>query len=348
MKKYVAKIYDITGVTIDSVKAEILNVPEFTKSRNGGFGECQITLNYGFDELGSKLSKIVRIYMIDQSANKTGKLIYTGYVSKQTETFGGGLKTTELTLLGIQSLLTNAYYKDADYSVTHTNDDPSVIFKAIIDHFKSVYAGSLINYTVPSVDTVGVNVTYTFANRKWFDAIDDTYKLIASGWYWYINESGIFHLHQNPASATHKFTSGKDIEELAIERTVEEITNKSYLTYNGGNDTETDATSITNHGLREDIDDDQNITTLATAQQYTDKKVKDNKDIQVSTTLVINSNYNIESINAGDTCKIQNLPRGQSIFSNNMRIERILYRGDKAILYLDNYSYLSKELKKII
>lgn len=40
--------------------------------------------------------------------------------------------------------------------------------KAIITHFNSIYAGSLLGYDSggTTVDTVGVNVTYTFTERN--------------------------------------------------------------------------------------------------------------------------------------------------------------------------------------
>jgi len=347
MKKYVAKLYDITGASLQSTEAELLTYPEFSKSRNGGLGQCKVRLNYTFGKFASQLARIVKIYCIND-ANPTGKLIYTGYVSQQYEVFGAGLQFTELICLGVQSLLTNAYYKNgAAYVVTHTNDDVSTIFEAIVDHFQAAYSGSLISYTGASIDTVGVNVTYTFNQLKWLDALKDAFDLVGSGWYWYINEAGVLHLHENPASATHLFTAGKDIELIEVERSVEKIVNDSYLNYNGGTDTAADATSKTTYGLREQYDDDQNITNAATAGEFTDKKVVDSKDPKARTKLTINSQFAIEDISPGDTCKVLNLPYGSGVLSDNMTIERIEYKGEKAVLHLNEYQHIADEIKKI-
>jgi len=348
MKKYVAKIYDITGATLQSTQAEILEHPKFTKTRNAGLGQCAIRLNYKFGEFASQLSNVVKIYCIND-ANPTGKLIYTGIVSQQYEVFGSGLQYTELILLGIQSLLMNAYYKNgATYSVTHTNDDVSTILEAIVDHFQTVYSGSLISYTGASIDTIGTDVTYTFDQKKWLQAIEGAFDLAGEGWYWYINEAGVLHLHQNPTSATHLFTVGKDIENIQVERSVEKIINENYLNYNGGTDTASDATSKSTYGVREQYNDDQKITNATTAGKFTDKNVIDNKDPKTKTKLTINSQFAIEDINVGDTCKVLNLPFTSSVLSDNMVIERIDYRGELAIIHLGLYEFLHKELKTLI
>jgi hypothetical protein len=347
MKKYVAKLYDITGATLSSTEAELLSYPQFSKSRNGGLGQCKVKLNYKFGEFSSQLSKVIKIYCIN-NANPTGKLVYTGYVSQQYEVFGAGLQYTELVCLGIQSLLMNAYYKNgAAYSVTHTNDDVETIFQDIVDHFQTAYAGSLISYSGSSLDTVGVNVTYTFAQKKWYEAIEDAYDLAGDGWYWYVNEAGVLHLHQNPTSATHLLTIGKDVEKIEVERSVENVVNDSYLNYNGGTDSAADATSKTNYGLRENYDDDQQITNAATAGEYTDKKVVDSKDPKTRTKVTLNSEFAFEDINPGDTCEVLNLPFTSSVLTDNMIIERIDYKGEKCVLHLDEYQYLHKEIKKI-
>ena len=347
MKRYIAKLYTSDGSTFENVEAELLNYPTFSKSRNGGLGACTIRLNYGFGTLASKLSKIVKIYVINEN-NKTGKLIYTGVVSRQSEVLQTGLQYTEIELLGIQTLLQNAYYKNGGvYSVTHTTVDVSVILEAIVDHYQSITSDSLLSYTGASIDSVGTNVTYTFDQRKWLEAVNDAYDLAGSGWYWYINEAGVLHFHQNPTTATHNFTVGRDVEKIEVKRSIEEIINYNHLNYNGGTDSDSDATSITNYRLKEKYDDDQSITDATTAGEFTDKKVNDNKDPKTQTQLTINSNFDIESINTGDTCQILNIPFDSSVFSNNMTIERIEYKGEKAILYLDDYIYLYKEIKKL-
>lgn len=342
MKKFILKIYSTDGLALESTEGNILKAPRFSKSINGGLGSCNIELNYSFGELGSQVGKIARIYMVNE-LHKLGKLIYTGQITRQSEVYASGRQSVKLELLGIQSLLYNAYYKDVDYEVSHVNQDPKAIIEAIVDHFNTVYSGSLVSYS-DSIDLVGTNVSYDFSSRKWFDSIRDVFDLIGTGWYWYINEKGVFNLHEFPTTATHTFTAQKDVERIEVTRNIEQIINLSYLNYDGGDDSENNAISQSSYGLRELYSDDQKINDSITASEFNDKKVNDNKDPRVETRLIINSEYDIESINPGDTCQVLNLPLGSDVLTKNMKIVRINYQGEKAVLYLEGYSFLHEEI----
>ena len=51
--------------------------------------------------------------------------------------------------------------------------------------------------------------------------------------------------------------------------------------------------------------------------------------------LIINAQYDIESIKVGDTCQVLNLAENSGVFTNNMQIVRIIYNWDNVTLDLE-------------
>lgn len=356
-KQFQVKIYASNGSTfLRTLKpSEIKNSPTFTSQINGGFGECVLQLSLPFDAFGEGVSidfmNIVKIYAMDED-NKDGRLIYTGFISSYRPYIDGAKQGVDVTLLGLVSLLSFAYYKNgSSFTVSQSAKDPAFIVKAIIDHFNTIYAGSLLGYDSGSttVDTVGTNVTYNFVDRKWNEALEDTFGLAGAGWWWAIDKQGQLYLKQKPASATHTFTIGKDIDHLEVEKSSEKVINMVQVRYTGGATYDaSDATSITDFGRREEIVSDTNIQNVGTATQRANQEVNDNKVEKIKARMIINASYDLETIKVGDTCKIQNLIVGQSIFSNNMQIVTVDYAFNQVTIELEEMTRFAKELQTLI
>ena len=355
-KKFTVKVYSNDGVTfIRGFKpSEVKGIPVFTSQINGGFGQCLLDLNLPFDDYGEgtevDFMNIVRIYVTD-SNNTLGRLVYTGFISNYRPYISGGQQGVRVTLLGLVSLLSFAYYKDgSSFTVAHVSEDPSDIMKAIVDHFNSIYAGSLLSYDVGSttVDSVGVNVTYTFEEDKWFDAMQNAFGTVGAGWWWHIDKEGQLYLKEKPSSATHTFTIGRDIETIEVDKSAEKVVNKAHIKYNGNTADVDDATSITRFGTREVIISDDRIQDATTADQTGNQRVDDNKVEKIKAKITLNANYDLETIQVGDTCQILNMDKDQTTFNNNMLIVSVAYNFDKVTVELEEQNKFSIELQKFI
>lgn len=355
-KRFTIKIYDTDGTTIiQTLQPSVLkSAPSFSSQINGGFGQCVLDLNLPFDDFGEgtdiDFMYIVKIYVGDM-ANPLGRLVYTGFISAYQPYIEASKSGVKVTVLGLVSLLSFAYYKNgSSYTVAHSTVDPAVIMKAIIDHFNSVYPGSFLGYdgSGTTVDTVGVNVTYTFTEKKWLDALKDAFKTVDPGWWWAIDKSGQFYLKEKPATATHKFTIGKDIESITVDKSAENVKNKVRVKYNGNTADDDDATSIARFGTREAIVSQDQVQNGATASQLAVQEVEDNKVEKIKAKIVINLNYDLESIQVGDTCKILNLNSAQQTFNDNMQIVSVAYSFDKVTIELEEQTKFSIELQKFI
>lgn len=355
-KRFTVKIYDTDGTTIIKTlqPSVIKNVPSFTSQINGGFGQCVLDLNLPFDDFGEgsdiDFMYIAKIYVGDM-ANPLGRLVYTGFISAYQPYIEASRSGVKVTLLGMVSLLSFAYYKNgSSYTVAHVTDDPADIMKAIVDHFNGVYAGNFIGYDSGSttVDTVGVNVTYTFTEKKWLDALKDTFKLVSPGWWWVVDKAGQLYLKEKPTTATHRFTIGKDVESITVDKSAENVRNKVRVKYNGNVADDDDATSISRFGTREAIVSQDQVQNGATASQLATQEVDNNKVEKIKAKVVINLNYDLESIQVGDTCKILNLDVDQQTFNDNMQIVSVAYNFDKVTIELEEQTKFSIELQKFI
>ena len=77
--------------------------------------------------------------------------------------------------------------------------------------------------------------------------------------------------------------------------------------------------------------------------------VDDNKDPKIMTKLVINSNYDLESIKAGETCQVVGVKKDSTLFNDNMQIMRIDYKEDTATLLLEGITgNFGTEMEKFI
>lgn len=352
-KTFQVKVYEDDGTTPLGVLTSVKNEPSFRAEMNSGYGECVLYLNLPPDEIGSSLidyMRFVKIYVFSETYPK-GKLVYTGFISQYSPYVKGSEEGVSVTLLGHISLLNFDYYKNgSSYTVEHSSVDPAVIVKAIIDHANSVFPHAVLSYdsSGTTIETVGESVSYTFEDDKWKDALENAVNQAGDGWWWLVDHTGEVWLQEKPSSAIHIFTIGKDVEEFDGEKTTEELVNATQVRYDGGTEDNVDSTSIAAYWRRGSIVEDSRIKTSATAVLRADTEVSGNKDPKKNLRLVVNSNYDIESIRPGDTCKIRNWKLGDDLFGDNMQIVSIDYSLDKIVLELESSRRnLGEEVQKL-
>lgn len=359
-KSFLAKVYDQDGTTLRKVLTSdrpdsgsgmhLKSIPTFTTRINGGQGECVLDVKTPFDDFeeGTTIDfmNIAKIYAVTiEDLTQTTTLIYTGFISRYEPYIeAGGEEGVRVTCLGLVSLLTRDFYADADLVVVHSTQDPTVIAKAVIDDFNTIYGGSLVSYDASSIPaTVGSNVSVTFTDQKWFDCVKKCGELAGTNWWWAVREDGKLYFKAKPSSATHTFTIGKDIVSLSCPKDSEEVVNFVYLRRNGGTETTyEDTTSQADFGTGSPatgrcakIISDTSLTDVGAADQRGNKEINDNKDEKIRATLVVNSKYSLESIHVGETCKIRHFRSANTFFSDNMMIASVSYDGDTCTLELE-------------
>lgn len=338
MKSFLVKLYSPAGSFLRTLPPDIIRTsPSFAARRNGGYGECVLDLNLPFDDFSGYLSgmEIAKIE-VASDFHPTGTTVYTGFVSKVQPYLTGSSEGVKVTLLGLVSLLSFDYYKNgSSFTVAHSAQDPAVILKAIIDHFGSVQGSGLIGYDSggTTIETVGSNASITFTDSKWFDAIKTAAQAAGAGWYFLVDRLGQIHLHSDPTTATHAFTIGKDIESIDAPLDFETIQNAVQVRYNGGSVDVTDSASIAAYFRRGSILSDTKLQNSATATNAGEavQVLEPTKAI----TLTVNSNYDIESVYPGQSCKIRNIKPDLAFLGDCMLIEEVRYELDRVRLTLN-------------
>ena len=73
-----------------------------------------------------------------------------------------------------------------------------------------------------------------------------------------------------------------------------------------------------------------------------DTEIANKKDPNEQTILAVNSQYDLETINIGDTVRIMN--KSNESATNFRSIKKIIYRENVATLYLSDYDSIEKSL----
>lgn len=355
IKQFTVKIYDQLGTTLKKTLAPnmVKNTLSFSNRINAGVGQLMLDLQLPFNDFdeGDSIdySNVVRVHVSEEN-NPNGRLVYTGYIYKYDPYLVASNEGVKVYCLGLISLLKDDYYKDgSSYTVTKSGVDPGQLTKDVIDHYNSTVSHNLISYTGSSIETVGTVIDYEFVDRKHFDALQDTAKNADGGWWSLLDKNGVMNLKQKPTSATHTFTIGKDIEKTDVPKEITDMANAVHLRYDGGTVDVEDATSIARYGRKQIIIENDQAKDAAAATQEANKVLADRKDAKIQSPLIINSNYDIETIQPGDTCKVLNVTGEGQLFSDNMQIFQVTYNLHKVVLKLDGFSgSFIRELDKFV
>lgn len=357
-KKFLAKIYGRNGSTIklNIPHEKIRGLPVFSDRINGGMGEATIDYVVPFDDFGEGTlidhQFVMDLYVFD-STYPLGRRVYRGTIQEYEPYLSGAQQGVKIKALGLGSNLTFDAYMTTSrtvYTVAHSAVDPEDIFKAIITEHRAAVNNPLINYAVGSTQALGTAVSKSFVDRTWFDAVQDTRDLCSSGWWWHIDADGIAYLLPKPSAVTHRFIIGKHIQEGNFPKSVKGVKNRIRVTRNGGTITHySDATSITNYESRLQYINESTLNDVNAADQRGNKAKNDQKDSKVKSTMIINSNYDLESIKVGQTCSILNSDGSASFFGTNIMISGLQYNGDTVQLDLEeSVTDLGASLEKFV
>jgi hypothetical protein len=212
--------------------------------------------------------------------------------------------------LGAYDLLFGLYSGNTVTNATFTAQDPGTIVTTSVDSYRG--QGGAINYTASSVSLAGYTLDYTFKVATLLEIIKKAKELSPGDFYWYVDPAtSTLYFKQTAATATHNFILGRHIENIEVEASVEQITNVTY--FSGGPTAGTnlfkkyvDATSLATNKIGMKRFTDNRVTSATTAEtiarSYMDEFSDEIFRIQVR---VLAKNYNISSIDLGETASIE-------------------------------------------
>ncbi|MCP6727606.1 MAG: hypothetical protein KJI69_06365 [Patescibacteria group bacterium] len=327
------KVYQEDGTFIETLD-DVVSDLTIKRQINGGDSEFVFELDRkmdDFDESNSvEFNNRVKVFLKDSFNTAGTKLVASGYIVSYRPFLQGKEEGVEVTCLSAISKLSNDFYRigtaavSADLGVERTSESVDQMMSAIITHYRSTEANSML--TAPAgltttTDNVGGAFTFThrFFNMKHLDALREVSKFLPrnkSGgfwFYWRVNTNGDLEVKNVSSTADHTFHISRHIKEISGRKTIEGMVNRVYFWNEKGNVdpdylklTSDDTISQTSHDIIAEYITDSKITNSSAAGLLADSKVFDKKDPKVRVEVTLNGEYDLSSINPGETCKILN------------------------------------------
>jgi hypothetical protein len=318
---------------------------EITREINGSMF-VRIKTDQLTDEIANMVTDIgnrITIRISTQFTGSNGIDYFSGYIPSRVLNLQNRDTSVEIVAYGHVSRLFDMLYRngttvaiDKTAGITASNLAKDVIDKAI-----ALDSNFPINYTSSSVEDSVTTIKDKFILQKAGDtliraavlAFDSSYI-----WHWVVNGDNVFRFKKNATSAVHTFVYGGTA--LGFSRLAEDVqqgTNEVFVVYNGGANIKrvVDQDSIDAIGIRSLVVNETNATDSTTATEIGNAYLASRTPPIRTITVTIGSNYPIESINPGDTCRIDNLPSDiAGIMTQNMFITKTTYRRDTVDLEL--------------
>lgn len=317
----------------------------FSANLNWWLWDLNFELAYPITDTSISYWDIINISIYNDN-NKNWLQIYMWYVTKIWRKQTTTRQTIEITCLWVASLLT-----DQVTTITLAWATAGSYIKNLIDEYNwlywdiFIYDSSIEDWPVISdweLDWKYLDIMSNISDRIWYNLFID--------WYWkvYFKETSI--------TPTHYLTNKKDLEDIYIEEDLEWLVNSvkviweyeiliwwtqkatAYLT-----ETYEDAPSINLYWKKyEEVWLTTGIknTSWPYLSSYAQQYIIDRKDPKKQTTLVINRQYDLESIKPWDTIKTRNF----DYLLDNIKILKLNYSQDKVVLYLDRYISFWKQI----
>lgn len=370
-KNYFYKVFSVSGTnsTPISVWNDAIGLPSFDTSINGGLNEMSISLPRKWSSFGETLDvangNMIELYVSDRdTGDDDAKLLASGFISGYTPVLSS--KSDEyirVTVLGSSVRLQDAILTASGVGVTDLNfysQDPTDILRYIVQQFNSTVSGTTSFDT--DFDQTGTTVTYNFSLATYREAIDKVLELSPKFWWYSVDPDGTIQFHPRRYAADHQLVIGNHISQIEPFKNIEDVKNVVYFIGDGIKSVYRNATSILQYGEKSTVLQDLRVSLQSSADIIANSYLNEHSSPEVRTRLTVLDNndatvsrgYDIESFSVGQAVSIIHPELQfeqtnwdeftwddakwdgpiQSVISTPMRIVRIQYQGDRAILEL--------------
>lgn len=323
MIRYEIKVFSKEWVYQTTINPNvIMNDISFSENTNGWQGQMNLDLALDFGDITFHWSEIIKVILYSERY-KQGKQIYYWYVSQISRIYDINKWYIRLVCLWIGSLLTKILFT-GDYEWTAEE-----ILTEIIEKFNSEYEGDLI--TIWTIDPYewSINVSLN-QDTTCFKAIDkireicDFFRFVDSEWR--------FIFKQKFSWTDHIVANQQAVERIELKYNIESMTNRLFLEMKDWTiQTYEDSTSQNLYGVKEKFMRQTSLNATQTQDDYGNSYINEYSMPKNASTIVVNSEYNIESILPWDTITIVNI----SYPVKNLLIEKITYTPNRITLTLE-------------
>ena len=323
MIRYDIKAYTKEWIYITTINPNVvMNDISFSSNTNGGLWQLNLNLALSFWDTTFHWGEIIKVILYNERY-KQGKQIYMGYVSQISRVYDTNKGYIKLVCLGVASLLTGILFSWS-YNTTATN-----ILNAIISEFNEHYTWNLI--TVGQIDTYSENINVEFKDGTSCQKAIEQVNEIAN-YYWFIDGEGKFYFRKKGTQTEHIMANKQEVESMNLNYSIESLVNRVFVARKDGTvKMYEDNTSQSIYGVKEQYSQQQSIVDETTQDEFGNNYITQYSNPKNASTVVVNSEYDIESIEPWDTITIVN----SEYEIKGLTIEKISYSPSKVTLTLE-------------
>lgn len=323
MIRYDIKAYTKEGTYITTINPNVvMNDISFSSNVNGGLWQLNLNLALSFGDTTFHGGEIIKVILYNERY-KQGKQIYMWFVSQISRVYDTNKGYIKLVCLWIASLLTSVLF------TWSYNGTAETILNSIITEFNSNYAWSLIS--VGGIDEYEENINVEF--KDWTScqkAIEQVNEI--ANYYRFINAEWKFYFRKKGTQTEHIMANKQEVESMNLNYSIESIVNRIFVARKDGTvKMYEDNISQSLYGIKEEYSNQQSIVDATTQDEFGNNYIAQYSNPKNASTVVVNSEYDIEKIEPWDTITIVN----SEYEIKNLTIEKINYSPSKVTLTLE-------------
>lgn len=301
---------------------DVMNDISFTENTNGGQWQMNLLLALDFGDTTFHWWEIIKVILYSERY-KQGKQIYYWYVSQISRIYDINKWYIKLICLWIGSLLTKIMYT---WNYEWTAED---LLTAIITKFNSEYSWNLI--TIWTIDPYEWNIKLSFDNDTTCQKAIDKIREICD-FFWFVDSEWVFVFKQKFNWTNHIVANQQAVENIELNYNIESMTNKLFLERKDWTiKNYEDSTSQNLYGIKEKFLLQSSLDTESTQDDFGNSYINQYSMPKNASTIVVNSEYDIESVLPWDTITVVNT----TYPIKNLSIEKIKYTPNRITLTLE-------------
>ena len=323
MDRYEIKVHDKaweykTTINPNLVMSDI----NFTENINGGQWQLKLSLALWFWDNTFQGWEIVKVILYNERY-KEWKPLYCGFVSQISRVYDINKWYIQITCLWIASLLNSILFP---WNYTGTVEE---ILTEIISTFNDNYSWNLIS--IWQIDEYSENISLNFdQDITCTKAINEIRKI--TNFCRFIDPEWKFYFRERFTQTNHIVANQQVVENMNLNYNIESVVNKLYVQRKDWTvKLYQDTASQNAYWIKETFSRQDSIVDELTQDEFWSNYLVQNSNPKNASTIVINKQYDIESVNPWDTITVVN-----SEYSiKNLLIEKISYTPTKITLTLE-------------
>ena len=319
--RYEIKIFSNDGEYKTTINPNaVMNDVQITSNVNGGLWQLSLNVAFNFWDQTFKGGDFVQVILYNER-NKNWKQIYFGFISKIERKLEANRQYLTLVVLWVASLLKSVIFS---WETTWTAGS---IIRTAVDCFNAEYWNILKIWRIDPWENISLEINDWTSCRAVIDAVNKV-----QNYFRFVDGEWMFRFRQKKTQKKHILVNWKSVESLTTSTSIEWICNKLFLEREDKTvEVYEDAESQMKYSIKEKFISNSQIKDTTTQDEYWNNYILENKDPKDETSIVVNSLYEIETIEPWDLVSVVNI----EYWIRDLIVEKVKLSPSKATLTIE-------------